>query len=1020
MSNSMPLTARTLSILLLLVATAAPAGNAVHNLNFQHFGIRHGLPQTQVRVIHQDDTGYLWVGTYGGVGRYNGRGFRKFTTEEGLASNTVDAISSTPDGRVWVGTTNGLCIMDSPEVGFSCLQDGALREAHIQALLPREDGGMWIGTSTGLYLNTPEGNVVAVPLPGERVADITALTADTLSVADNEGLWAGTRDGLFRLRTMESIDEVGLPASSSHEVNALAVKGSELWIGTVSGLYVMRNGTIASAAGLPADWSADDVNSIAVDSHNAIWAATDQGILLQSDGEFELLTTNNGLKSNINFTVYVDHEGVVWLGNDDGLSKFTPGPFVGYTQASGLLHYFVRTINEDSKNRLWLGTRSGVQIVPYRDGEWRIDESREITAKDGLTDTRVYSIVFPQPGEAWLATGDGVVLWREGEGVIRKYDRDNGLPDSATQALLQQGENLWIGTNLGVRVLRDGEIHLPPSAALGSAYVYRIRRDRADRIWFGSQDRGLFMLDRDGEIHLFGEKEGLTNESIWDIAPGQHGGVWVGSNGDGLFHVGPDGEITRYTTDDGLVDNFVWQVLVANNGDVWTYTNQGISRFDGENFQNYGVEDGLLHLEGGATGAWQSHDGSLWFAAADGLMRYDEQREFQADAPPAVVIEEVSIGDRRLSENAELAHSAGNINFRYAALSFQAEDQLIYKYRLRGADDEWSDPAEYQPVTFANLGGGEYVFEVLARNPKSEWSKSPAQFHFTVAPAFWETLWFWAVVIPAFGLLIWAGFRMRIRQIELHRRELELLVDSRTEELKRANHKLQAASVTDPLTGLHNRRFLSTQIRTDVAQTRRAYRGPGEFPNRDIVFMMVDIDHFKGVNDTYGHGAGDRVLRQYADLLNHLMRESDYTVRWGGEEFLIVARQTEASQAHVIARRIMAAVREARFVIDENGNTVSCTCSVGVSHFPFLRQNPDVISWEQIVDISDIAVYMAKKLGRDGWVSIHGTSKMPPDDGRVILDNIRTNLRGLVREGKIEVKSSYDDPLAATPEDKEI
>lgn len=997
-----------------LLSLLPASGNASQNLNFQHYTIHQGLPQTQVRVIHQGARGYLWVGTYGGLGRYNGREFTVFTTNQGLNSNTIEAISGTPDGRIWAGTTNGLCYLQREADHFQCLDDASIRGAHVQALLPTATGGLWIGTNNGL-LKLEDDRITAVHSDaGIPEPAVTSLARDT-----GGGLWIGSLDGLYHLDASGNISVQELPAESGMRVRSLLADGTRLWIGAAAGLYVLEDGDITAAPGLPDDWPLDDVNSIAQEADGDIWAATDQGVLRQRDSDFELLTTDSGLRTAINFTVFIDREGIVFLGHDDGMSKYTAGPFSSYTEANGLLHYFVRTINEDADGRLWLGTRSGAQIVPFVDGEWQVDQSHTITGKDGLSDTRIYSIALVSPDDAWLATGNGVVRWREGENVVDRIDRSDGLPDDATQALyLQEDGRLWIGTNYGVRILQDGAIRMPPDAALAEAYVYRIREDVHGRLWFGSQEHGVFIVSPQGDVQRLQKATGLTDETIWDIAPDDEGGMWIGSNGDGLFHVTADGGITQYTTEDGMVDNFVWQVLVDETGDVWGYTNRGITRYDGTAFRNYGIEDGLLHLEGGATGAWQSQDGSLWFASADGLMRYEDGPEHDSAMPPPVIVEQVEIGDRRIVENEQLAYKAGSINFRYAALSYQQEDRVLYSYRLRGADKEWSRPVAYRPVTYANLAGGEYVFEVRARNSGSDWSDEPARFRFTVAPPYWATAWFWALALAGLVFVVSMVFRFRIRRIEAHRRELQEQVAEQTRELKAANDKLLTASITDPLTGLNNRRYLTTQIHIDVAQARRAYRGPQEYPNRDIVFMMIDLDNFKEINDTHGHGAGDRVLCQYAALLDELMRESDYIVRWGGEEFLVVARQTEASQCSVIAERIVQRVRDMQFLVDEEGTMIDCTCSIGLSHFPFLRDNPELLNWEQVIDVADMAVYMAKDCGRNGWVAIQGLRGPGDDDYEWFMQALRHDLRSLVDNGYVAVESSFDDALGSATDDQ--
>jgi len=506
-------------------------------------------------------------------------------------------------------------------------------------------------------------------------------------------------------------------------------------------------------------------------------------------------------------------------------------------------------------------------------------------------------------------------------------------------------------------------------------------------------------------VRQYRAADGLTDQTIWDIAEAGSDSMWIGSNGDGLFRMYASGEIKQYTTEDGLADNFVWQVLQDRYGDVWAYTNQGLSRFDGDRFRNYGADDGLLHQEGGATGAWESHDGSLWFAAAEGLMRYDPERSWTNHMPPPVVIEQARYDGDRLALDSRVPYGRGSMTFEFAALSFHSEQAVRYQYRMKGLDEDWSDAQAALPVTFANLPGGDYAFEVRAQNPDGVWSDSPARLSFQVIPPYWQQPWFWLLMgVLAVGL-VWLILRWRLHQGRIREQELEALVAERTSQL-------EMASVTDPLTGLRNRRFLVNQIDTDVAQSSRAYRGPSEYPNRDIVFMMVDLDHFKEINDVHGHLVGDSILRQYGELVRDQLRESDYVVRWGGEEFLVVARQAEASQLNVIVDRLMQLTREKRFDVPGIDGGLKCTCSIGVSHFPFLRSQPDALSWEQVVDIADTAVYMAKALGRDGWVAIHGEGQTPVEDPKDLVHRIKTDLAALVREGRISLESDFDHPLS--------
>ncbi|MCR5881731.1 diguanylate cyclase [Rhizobacter sp. J219] len=203
--------------------------------------------------------------------------------------------------------------------------------------------------------------------------------------------------------------------------------------------------------------------------------------------------------------------------------------------------------------------------------------------------------------------------------------------------------------------------------------------------------------------------------------------------------------------------------------------------------------------------------------------------------------------------------------------------------------------------------------------------------------------------------------------------------------LKQAYQAIEEASLTDPLTGLRNRRFLEQQLDADISLCLRRHHAWQKSadqpmpPDADLVFFMVDIDHFKHLNDTYGHAAGDAVLTEMKVRLSEIFRESDYLVRWGGEEFLVVARGTSRNEADGIAERIRCSVADQPFTLAP-GLTVHKTCSVGYASMPFLPHHPDALDWHKIVEIADQALYMAKRDGRNGWVGLSAKSDTRFDD----------------------------------------
>jgi diguanylate cyclase (GGDEF)-like protein len=218
--------------------------------------------------------------------------------------------------------------------------------------------------------------------------------------------------------------------------------------------------------------------------------------------------------------------------------------------------------------------------------------------------------------------------------------------------------------------------------------------------------------------------------------------------------------------------------------------------------------------------------------------------------------------------------------------------------------------------------------------------------------------------------------------------------------VKRAYQAMRDMAFSDPLTGLRNRRHLVDTLQADLAQARRLRANAGKASdmatNADVVFMMIDIDHFKAVNDLHGHAAGDTVLKQCAALLQGLLRESDTLVRWGGEEFLVLARQTQAAGIHVLAERLRAGIAGHDFLLDD-GQLLRKTCSIGYACHPLQRPAGGAApaDWNDTLALADQCLYVAKASGRDCWVGITTPSAGPsggPADIRELRAGVEAGL----------------------------
>ena len=243
-------------------------------------------------------------------------------------------------------------------------------------------------------------------------------------------------------------------------------------------------------------------------------------------------------------------------------------------------------------------------------------------------------------------------------------------------------------------------------------------------------------------------------------------------------------------------------------------------------------------------------------------------------------------------------------------------------------------------------------------------------------------------------------------------------------ELEQAYQALEEVSLTDQLTGLRNRRFFLQHVDADVGMSLRRYDDPlrqgGEretVPGKDLVFFMVDLDHFKEVNDRHGHAGGDAVLVQMQERLREVFRESDYVIRWGGEEFLVLARATHRDDARLVAERIRHAVADREFVLAD-GTRLHKTCSVGFACFPFLPSEPRLLSWSEVVELADQGLYLAKRSGRNAWAAVYSTARTRADG---LFPRLMHHLDQALADGEVTLVTSLENlPVPAGPKKRRL
>jgi diguanylate cyclase (GGDEF)-like protein len=601
------------------------------------------------------------------------------------------------------------------------------------------------------------------------------------------------------------------------------------------------------------------------------------------------------------------------------------------------------------------GVDGSVWLVAAGRLERREPRSARLLGSWALEGGRAHRLLARDSGEVWIGMQDGLYrLASASASAVERIQRADGQPLRGGVHALRvdpASGQLWVGALAGL-FRWDGQalqaIEGAPGEALGFPAVLGLLHARDGSLYVDTAVSGLHRLkgyDAQGRARFERISERLG-------APGRPFGV--------NLHEDRLGRIwTQQSVYDPAADRL--DELSGAEGPP-----MGTPRF---------FADAELA------------DGRLLFSGSRGLLVVEPQA-FQPSryAPPVVVSSLRRNGqpyrpERGLDQGLTLPAGTQSFAVEFAALDYTDPGKLRYLQRLVGWDADWN--ATDASNRFASYGGlppGRYRLEVRATNHHGVWGGQPLRLDIELLPAWWQTPWARAGGAVALLLLAWALLRVAVarRTAQLIRREAELqaLVEQRTTELREA-------STTDPLTGLRNRRYLDSRIASDLQLSLRHYATPrqqaGPDDEADLLVMLMDVDHFKRINDRVGHAAGDQVLAEFAARLRAVFRESDVLVRWGGEEFLALARGGARAGATELAARFGAAVRDRPFRLDD-GRELAVTVSIGFAVFPLDPGAPQAWDWDATLRLADAALYAAKAQGRDGYVGALRADGLRPEE----------------------------------------
>jgi diguanylate cyclase (GGDEF)-like protein len=715
------------------------------------------------------------------------------------------------------------------------------------------------------------------------------------------------------------------------------------------------------------------------------------------------------------FPITRTNDGAMWIGTYNGLIALRNGRCSTFSADAGVPAGEVQATCQTHDGTIWIATLTK-QVGTLVNGRFTLSPDPHLQTAD------VSSMAEDTRGVLWISTKDGH-LWRCERGKSEDWRaRLSGVDPKAPVATLAAdgAGGLWAAVGGRIAVIRDGAVTPLPASDPNSpvSVVFCLLPVGDGACWIGGYKGAAYF---DGKAyHYYGPELGLPSVPVLDVCKDHTGSVWIAYWGGGIARV-KDGKVTQITLRDGLYADSVHSIVEDDHDQLWFGSSNGIfsiSRTELDAYANtvqtdpsvratglkavchsYGTGEGALAGQSAAARqpiAFKALDGSLWFACIHGVVRASaEAPAITAGSLLPVHIESAKI-DGTVFDSGKMASARpgqGNVEIGYTAICFENPEGLRFRYKLDGLDKGWGDPVSRRIAYYTNVPPGLYRFRVIALDGDGRAVSSAATFTFRVQPHYYETAWFRALCLLALVVLGVGLNQIRIRRLQVLNRTLEAKVEQRTQELEdshrqlmdsreelqlhfeelqalqtelevnneslaEANARLENLATIDGLTGLKNHRAFQERLEQEMRGSAR-YLTP-------LSLILMDVDAFKAYNDTFGHPAGDGVLKQVAAILSSTARVTDLVARYGGEEFVVVLPQTDAAGALDLAERMRVAIESATWP------NRPVTASFGVASL-----SSKVTTATEIIANADTALYVSKHHGRNR-VTAHAMLKAAP------------------------------------------
>jgi ligand-binding sensor domain-containing protein/class 3 adenylate cyclase len=767
---------------------------------FDHYSVKEGLAQSKINCMLQDKNGKIWMGTGSGVSTFNGIEFVNYSSEDGFAPNGVKSLLMDKNGNIWFGHLNGgISFYDGKKIVKVTINNLNL-ESDITSIVEDAYGDIWMSSiRSGVIRITNRDDINNLEWKQYKGKEGLSDAVFSIAGTSSKDLYFITDVGIkYYVRDKDNFEFFhsklkGLPRYFQITCMYEDVFAN-LWFGTHNGgLYKYdkdeRLFTIYDAQrdGL----SFNFISVINGDKEGNIWAGTWGGGITRfsTEGVLEVFNKDNGLLDNRIRCILEDREGNILIGtNESGLFVYKGKLFVSYSEKDGLINQQVGAVSMDARKRYWFGTNAGITVY---DPQAKNDKFIHFHSENsGLMGNQIRSIKQDKNGNMWIGTYDyGVWYYTEKKGFVNAFLVNRLFPRSnylVTAMELDKSNNLWVGTTEGLiyyEIDNEKYAHLRQGHGLAGNDISALFCDSKNRIWVGSKGKGMaFILESDFTIIDFGSPVSPTC-----IAEDKSGKIWVGTESRGVFIIENNKVVRQIKNSNGLLSDHITVLEVDAENNVYIGSSMGLNVIENNdtNIISYNEKDGFTGIEIKNNAVFIDPDNTLWFGTVKGVIKYDPTQKRKIYPEPLTRISRfrVNLKDREMVEGMKLSYNEKSITFDYEGISLMNPSAVVYQVMLEGAEETWRQADKQNMVVYSALPPGKYVFKVKAANSMNVWNENPVSFSFRIKPPYWQTWWFYTIIVfVGLGLII-AYVKYREKALVREKRILEEKVVERTVEI---------------------------------------------------------------------------------------------------------------------------------------------------------------------------------------------------------------------------------------------